>query len=102
MTSAISPRELADALFDRHHLAIAHPRRQEVGGHHRVADLADVGTGVGQAHDAAFALHQHRDAFFVVVGEGDFEAGHQVVVERDVGERRRMACSPARCAIDAS
>ena len=92
--------ELAHAALDGHHLPVAHPGRQEVGRHHRVADLADVGPGIGQSHDAAFALHEQRDAGFVVVGERDLEAGHQVVVERDVSEgieRRATPIAGNRC-----
>ena len=45
--------ELVDGVLEREHAHVAHPLAQQVGGQRGVAQLADVGAGVGQAERAA-------------------------------------------------
>ena len=47
--------ELVHAGFDRHQRAVADPRREEVDRQRRVAQLTDVGAGIGQTEHTALA-----------------------------------------------
>ena len=78
------PRELADALLQRHHVTITHPEREEVEREVRVAHLVDVCTGVGEPEHAAVAAQELLDDGSVVVREHDAEARVEVVGECDV------------------
>ena len=61
--------QLVHGLLDRQHALLAHPVAEQVGGQRGVAQLADVGAGVGQAERAAVLLEQRAHAVLVVVGE---------------------------------
>ena len=56
-------------VFQRQDLALPDPVPQEVGRQWRVAQLADMGTGIGQPERAARLVQQQRDPLGVVVGQ---------------------------------
>ena len=62
-------RQLVDGVLERQHALLPHPLAEEVGGEWRVAQLTDMGAGVGQSECAPFGLQQRGDAGLVVVGQ---------------------------------
>ena len=86
------PGEPPDRVLERERLAFPHPVAEQVGRVARVAELAGVGAGVGQAEQDALVGEQLADLVVAVVVHDDPEAGRQVVGEREVEhevERRR-------------
>ena len=81
--------ELAHGLLERQRLALAHPPRQQVGREARVAQLAGVGAGVGQADHRVRIGQQGLDLVLVVVqhrhAEAGLEPGLDGQVEHEVG-----------------
>ena len=63
---------------------LAHPVAEQVGGQRGVAQLADVGAGVGQAERAAVLLEQRAHAVLVVVGDDGLDPD---VLQRRLGDR---------------
>ena len=98
--------ELVDRVLERHDFLVAHPVAEQVGREARVAELAHVRAGVGEAEQHRVLREEPRDRFGIVVGEHAREARVEVLLERQVehevegraaalvGDRRRR-CGPS-------
>ena len=71
--------ELVDRVLERHDFLVAHPVAEQVGREARVAQLAHVRAGVGQAEQHRVLREQPGDRFGIVVGEHAREAGLEVL-----------------------
>ena len=87
MKSAVSERQPADRVLDRHHAALAHPVGEEVRRLARVDDLADVRAGVGEAHEHDVARDHLLDRVELLVEQRPLEHDPAVGLEAQVDER---------------
>ena len=74
--------QLSDGPLERHDPALTDPVPEQVGRERRVAQLADVGAGVGEAEDNSLVGEQLGHARRLVVGDVDAEPGGQVFADR--------------------
>ena len=80
------PGDPPDGLLQGERAGLPDPVLKQVGGEHRVAELAGVRARVGQAKQGAVVPQQPGQRGGVVVGDHDPEAGPQVIVERHVAQ----------------
>lgn len=67
-------RELVDRRLEGQDLLVANPFAEEIGGGDGIAQLADVGAGIGEAKGGSVDLEQLFDTGLVVVGDHGLEA----------------------------
>ena len=87
--------ELAHRVLERHHLALAHPRAEQVGGERRVAQLVDVRARVGESEHDVVVHEEPTDVADVVVGDVRAKARREIFLDRDLAHDVERACSPA-------